>query len=93
MAQRREKLGRAPIVEAMIDFRVEPGPLALADLNRAIPMLASEYPAHTVLRSLVGTFDTNTESMNHQSSQIGLMFRSADGRNVTQWKLDGRLHV
>jgi uncharacterized protein (TIGR04255 family) len=89
MARRREKLAHAPIVEALIDFRVAPGTVLAGDLDRARKVLVADYPTLTGMRSVLGTFDIDTETLNHKKADLGVMGRSADGHNVAQWKLNG----
>src|SRR4051794_26091860 len=94
-------LSKAPIVEGLIDIRVEQSAYAtVAALKAACDEFAAEYPSRQERRMFVTQLSFSPEP--GQSSQIidnrpdGIILRSADEKWVVQFRLDGftvsRLH-
>jgi len=87
-------LSKAPVVEGLIDIRVERSPAVTLDtLKAACDELAADFPSREQLRTFTGQFSFSPESGPSFSAQapapIGLMLRSADQSWVAQFRLDG----
>ncbi|MBI5865350.1 MAG: TIGR04255 family protein [Planctomycetes bacterium] len=87
-------LSHAPIVEALIDIRVERSPTVTLDALRACAdPLAAEFPSREELRQVMGQFSFSPEDGASFAAQapapMGLVLRSADTRWVAQFRLDG----
>lgn len=87
-------LPRAPIVEGLIDLRVERLQIAALDiLKGCADELAADFPAREELRHFMGQFSFSPEGASSFAAQspapMGLILRSADGKWVAQFRLDG----
>lgn len=87
-------LTKAPVVEGLIDIRVERAPAVTLDaLKAASDELAADFPSREEMRTFTGQFSISAESGPSFSAQaptpIGLMLRSADQKWVAQFRLDG----
>jgi uncharacterized protein (TIGR04255 family) len=90
MARRREKLSRAPIVEAVIDIRVAPMEgTKVGDFDAATVFLKGDYPTQKPMRSVHATFSLNAEEMSQKHADVGVVFQSRDERSLAQFRLDG----
>lgn len=77
----------APITEAVIDVRVEPTPgLTVARLEQ---LQTEAYPTREAMVSQGFQFGPGLAVARTTPQDIGFRFRSADGRNVHQARLDG----
>ena len=94
-------LSKAPIVEGLIDIRVERSAGATAaGLKAACDELAAEFPSrqeqHTIVAQFSFSSDANTTSSTTEQDPDGIILRSADEKWVVQFRLDGftisRLH-
>lgn len=88
------QLSRAPIVEGLIDIRVEPSAGATIDaLKSCADSLAAEFPSREEMRSFLGEFTFSPERGPSFSAQapgpIGVALRSPDQKWVAQFRLDG----
>lgn len=86
-------LSKAPIVEALIDFRVRPkkgiGPKELAAMHGRIK---DRYPTSKAIRELQTRFEVKEGEAPQQSveqKERGYRFESTDGRYVLQVRVDG----
>lgn len=87
-------LNRAPIVEGLIDIRVERSPeVTLDTMKAACDELAGDFPSREPISTFSGQFSFSMESGSSFSAQapapIGFMLRSADQKWVAQFRLDG----
>lgn len=87
-------LSRAPVVEGLIDLRVERSQFVTLDaLKGCADGLAADFPAREELRQFMGQFSFSPEGGPSFAAQapapIGLRLRSSDGRWVVQFRLDG----
>lgn len=87
-------LSKAPVVEGLIDIRVEHSPTVTLDsLKSACDELAADFPSREELRSVTGQFSFSPEGGPSFSAEapapIGLILRSADQQWVAQFRLDG----
>lgn len=86
-------LKRAPIVEGLIDIRIEPLPTSmLQTLKAACDELAADFPSREEISTFAGqlSFTPEGTSFSAQAScPKGLMLRSADQKWVAQFRLDG----
>ncbi len=94
MARVREKLSRAPVTEAVLDFRTRlPEGTSLATLRKAIGGLVREYPHVEDAWLLSGSveFSPGLESPISSGSKTpnGYFARTADGKQIAQFRLDG----
>ncbi len=93
MAKPREHLSRAPIVEALIDFRVLAREGAAAEMFSDLsPRLAASYPKSAPMRSIQTRFDLEQgklSALNQVSSEIGWIFESHRRESVAQFRIDG----
>jgi uncharacterized protein (TIGR04255 family) len=94
-------LSKAPLVEGLIDIRVEQSAAATpAALKAACDELAAEFPSrqeqHTIVAQFSFSSDANTTSSTTEQGPDGIILRSADEKWVVQFRLDGftisRLH-
>ena len=88
------RLSRAPAVEALIDIRVKQSvPVSLQVLKAAAELLSEEFPARQELRQFSGevvlhsTEGPRLDSHHHECQ--GFILRSADGKTVAQFRVDG----
>ena len=89
MARPREHLSRAPIIEAVLDFRVLPEEGLTAE--RFSPLreqLAKSYPTATPMHSVEARFSVKDEPT-QVKSDLGWMFRAADDRTRAQFRTNG----
>ncbi len=87
-------LTKAPIVEGLIDIRVErSSALTLDALKAACDELAADFPSREVLSKYTGQFSFSPESGTSFSAQapapVGVMLKSTDQKWVAQFRLDG----
>lgn len=87
-------LSKPPITEAILDFRVRPGPdIRLEELAKAAAELSVDYPRSEEAWLVEGSFAFSTESANAVSSSSrranGYFLHSRDGKQVGQFRLDG----
>ncbi len=87
-------LSRAPVVEGLIDIRIERSPAVTLDvLKAASDELAADFPSREELRTFSGQFSFSAEGGPSVSANapapIGVMLRSADQKWVAQFRLDG----
>lgn len=86
-------LERAPIKEAIIDFRVTlPENVTIEDLDRGFAALESDYPVRSELTQ--GSFGIRidkgqTVSTSMEQSIGGYRYATADGTQVVQFRLNG----
>jgi len=87
-------LSKAPIVEGLIDIRVEPSAaVTIAALQAACDDLAAEFPSRQERRMFVTHLnfspDAGTSSQMSDDGPDGVILRSADEKWVAQFRLDG----
>ncbi len=82
---------KAPITEAIIDLRVELSPdLPISKLNKTGEGQEAAYPAVEQVHAAFGQMQVGPQvSATASSKHIGFLFRSADGKQIYQAKLDG----
>lgn len=88
------KLTKAPIVEGLIDIRVERSPaVTMAALQSAGDELAADFPSRTVLHHWSGQIHLPPQASPSISTAVhepdGLLLRSTDEKWVVQFRLDG----
>lgn len=82
---------KAPIIEALIDVRIEPsGGTTLGQLESIHPLIKSKYPIKTTRAYVQSEFSFGTKvgAVANQRA-IGFGFSSQDGRQILQARLDG----
>ena len=87
-------LNHAPVVEGLIDLRVEASSVATLDaLKACADALAPDFPRREELRTITGQFSFSPQSGPTFAAQApaptGLVLRSADEKWVAQFRLDG----
>jgi uncharacterized protein (TIGR04255 family) len=87
-------LSRAPIVEGLIDIRVEQaGAASMGNIQAACDDLAAEFPSRQELHRFTAQFKLSADRQNgHFASEDapqGLLLRSVDEKWVVQFRLDG----
>jgi len=87
-------LSKAPIVEGLIDIRVEPSAGAtIAALTAAADELAAEFPSREELRTFVTQLNFSPQagpsSQTTDGGSNGVILRSADHKWAAQFRLDG----
>lgn len=87
-------LTRAPIVEGLIDIRVDRAPgISLAELKSACDQLAEEFPSRQERRMWMGEFTLSPGAGTSVSSMVqepdGIILRTADEKWVAQFRMDG----
>jgi uncharacterized protein (TIGR04255 family) len=89
IAQRHYK--KPPITEAIIDLRVElPSEISLTQLDKAHEGEEAAYPIAEPLQRAFGHMQIGPQVSATASSQhIGYLFRSGDGKQIYQARLDG----
>jgi len=94
-------LSKSPIVEGLIDIRVEPSADAtIAALKAACDELAAEFPSQQEIRTFVAQLNFSpaptASSLTTGDALDGIILRSTDEKWVVQFRLDGftvsRLH-
>src|SRR5271166_4289865 len=87
MARAREHLQNAPIVEAVIDFRVlrqeQVSPKTLADLGSSI---GEQYTQKTLIQSIQARFGVDIDPSQMQT-ELGWRYQTAN--EVAQFRVDG----
>jgi len=80
------RLSRAPIIEALIDFRVEPDPtLRVPDLRQIQLALGTEaFPEVAPQRQTTVQLSLDATSEAKQVQDVGYLLRGADGLHVVQ---------
>ena len=88
-----EVFRNAPITEALIDIRaVLPEAVNLADLEALHDLVAAEYPEKQPRTLWEGSLElrgANEPRVTAHSQSLGYLFKSSDGRQVLQFRLDG----
>jgi len=88
-----QHLARAPIVEALIDFRVRPRKdLDLTTFSSAFAPLSSRYPTQKPIHLVFAEVELKVGQSARQSlteSKRGIRFESADGLHVFQAQAEG----
>ena len=87
-------LRKAPITEAVLDFRVRlPAEIQVQTFSEAAADLSSTYPtneeAWLIESSFAFSADPATTASSSSRRANGLILRSSDGRHVAQFRLDG----
>lgn len=87
-------LSRAPVVEGLIDLRVERSQVVTLDaLRSCADALAADFSSREEMRQFMGQFgispDGDPSFAASAPAPRGLLLRSADGRWVAQFRLDG----
>ncbi|MBI5863447.1 MAG: TIGR04255 family protein [Planctomycetes bacterium] len=87
----QQHYSRAPITEAIIDLRVElAANLPVSDLQKARLGQESAYPQVEAVNVAVGQMEFGERvSTAATTKQIGFWFRSSDGKQLYQARLDG----
>lgn len=90
MARPRENLARAPIVEALVDIRtsIPASGSASERFAAARSALAESYPQQGPMQSVEARFGPE-EPFTQKTKDLGVIFRSKDGKNVAQFRLNG----
>lgn len=82
-----------PITEGLIDIRVQlPGEVSLADLEKLHEKIKDSYPEKRSRKMWEGTLELKDEKEPLKTAHFevdGYHFRSSDGRQVVQYRLDG----
>lgn len=93
---RPRRLSKAPITEAVFDFRVTlPADFATETLSGVYGQLNDRYPIKEEMRSFEAIFEVKAGKamtpLTHSDSSAfaGFLFKSADGRNIAQFRRDG----
>lgn len=87
-------LSRAPIVEGLIDIRVEPSAgVTISALKAACDDLATEFPSRQEMHMFVAQFnlspDPSARTLSTGDTPGGIILRSIDEKWVVQFRLDG----
>lgn len=87
-------LSKAPIVEGLIDIRVEPSAgTTFAALKAASDELAAEYPSRQEMHMFVAHLsflpNPNASTVTTNDSPGGIALRSTDEKWIVQFRLDG----
>ena len=87
----RRHYQKPPITEAIIDLRVElPAEIGLTELSKAREGEEATYPTAEQLHAVFGQMQIGPQvSATAGSQHIGYLFRSGDGRQIYQARLDG----
>ncbi len=87
----RRHYQKPPITEAIIDLRVElPAEIGLTALSKAREGEEATYPTVEPLHAVFGQMQIGPQvSATAGSQHIGYLFRSGDGRQIYQARLDG----
>lgn len=84
---------KAPITEALIDIRAQlPGNVSLTDLERLRVLIKDDYPEKKPRKRWEGTIELKEEKEPITKTQFqvdGYLFKTTDGRQVVQYRLDG----
>jgi uncharacterized protein (TIGR04255 family) len=85
------RYAKAPITEAIIEFRVQQAPgLTVGDLLRCHVSEEQTYPDRKELKLTVGQFEVGSGlSASATSQHVGFLFTSKDQKYVYQARLDG----
>lgn len=88
------KLASPPIHEATLDIRIRARPgVKPEDLAPLRLVLEDRFPSVEVMRSLEATFELKAgqrpTAKTSEAQQVGLLFRSADGKLILQARVDG----
>jgi uncharacterized protein (TIGR04255 family) len=91
MARKREHLGNAPIVEAIIDFRVPRPDSITADSFSALePSIGKKYGQKSEVKLFQGYFGVdNGRLLDPSPTQIDLGWRYQDQHEIAQFRVDG----
>ncbi len=89
-----ELLERAPIAEAILDWRVEPSQgVTVGAFEEAASRLAEQLPRKRVGTRIKGVFQVQEGELltpdPPESVEYGLLLSSADGKRVAQFRIDG----
>lgn len=90
---RQRSLPRAPITEALFDFRVSlPPDFELSKFGAAHSQIRDRYPVMEEVRRFEAIFEVKTGKPSAQldaSALLGYHFKSADTRDICQFRRDG----
>lgn len=88
-----EVFPKAPITEALIDIRTQlPQGALLSDVEALHRLIKTEYPEKQKRTLWEGSFELKDEKeplATTKSQVIGYLFKSADGTQIVQFRLDG----
>jgi uncharacterized protein (TIGR04255 family) len=88
-----EVFSKAPITEALVDIRTQlPAGVSLPDVEALHRFIRSEYPEKQNRTLWEGSFQLQGEKeplATTKSQLIGYLFKSADGNQIVQFRLDG----
>jgi len=82
---------KPPITEAIIDLRVELSPgISSMELNKARDGQEATYPIVEEIKAAFGQMQIGLQvSATARSEHIGYLFRSGDGKQIYQARMDG----
>jgi uncharacterized protein (TIGR04255 family) len=89
---RPRHLRRAPISEALIDFRVQlPEGFRREQLEAAVRRVEVQYPVHQALRAFRARLDVDGALVKPgvEHSELGVLVKSADGQTQAQFRVNG----
>ncbi|HEY9228578.1 MAG TPA: TIGR04255 family protein [Gemmatimonadaceae bacterium] len=86
-----DHLPRAPITEAVLDVRVRARPdIAASDFAAVHGLISLDYPKSETRRQVTAHISFGEQPSGSSSSSLnGFFFRSADGLDVVQFRIDG----
>lgn len=83
-------LSRAPISEAIIDFRVKPREsVTVTEFRTLRDQLHSRFPTDTEIRQFAIALQPGQPSVAQEQQTTGLLFKSSDEKTLVQFRLDG----
>jgi len=91
-------LNKAPIVEALVDFRLKPRDgLRVSDLQPIQEKLRDRYPTQKSIRQVIGQVSVNVQEGEvqavqpavHSAEAVGIRLESANGLHVLQAQVQG----
>lgn len=89
---RPRHLRRAPITEALIDFRVQPAEgLSLRTLEEAASRIEREYPARGAVRTVRAKLELGRGVLtpDFEHNEVGVLVKSPDEKTQAQFRLNG----
>lgn len=89
---RPRHLRRAPITEALIDFRVQPAEgLSSRQLEEAARQIEREYPARAALKTVHAKLDLGGGVLKPgiEHNEVGVLVKSVDEKTQAQFRLNG----
>ncbi len=87
MPAKSRHLKNAPIVEAVVDFRIETPADSIQELSEIFSKLDSLFTCSTPINETTGAFNLKTKETSFQHKEIGRRFEGS--RKVLQVKLNG----